>query len=108
MMKRIVLAGVGLMALGGAASAQSLPNPIQGTPGSVYPHATASEIRIINGVPCRTVLVYGTNSRVPVDCGGQVVPGMGSPLATGSIGPYGQAPVPPAARRGVRVYRSPY
>jgi hypothetical protein len=40
---------------------------ISGTPGSLFPYATHSEIRIINGVPCRTVLVNG-NFRVPVEC----------------------------------------
>nr|WP_255726567.1 hypothetical protein [Microvirga sp. ACRRW] len=41
---------------------------ISGTPGSAFPNAAPHEIRVINGVPCRTVLVQGTNERVPVEC----------------------------------------
>ena len=41
--------------------------PISGTPGSLFPYARPEEIRMINGVPCRTVLVEG-NTRVPVEC----------------------------------------
>jgi hypothetical protein len=40
---------------------------VSGTPGSLFPYATPGEIRIINGVPCRTALVAG-NVRVPVEC----------------------------------------
>jgi len=42
--------------------------PISGTPNSAFPNAAPHEIRVINGVPCRTVLVQGTNERVPVEC----------------------------------------
>jgi hypothetical protein len=41
---------------------------VSGTPGSLFPNAAPHEIRFINGVPCRTVLVPGTSSRVPVEC----------------------------------------
>lgn len=42
--------------------------PAAGTPASAFPNAAPHEIRVINGVPCRTVLVQGTNERVPVEC----------------------------------------
>lgn len=42
--------------------------PISGSPGSLFPNAAPHEIRIINGVPCRTVLIPGSNERVPVEC----------------------------------------
>lgn len=45
--------------------------PVSGTPGSPFPNAAPHEIRWINGVPCRTVLVPGTEERVPVECAGR-------------------------------------
>ena len=42
--------------------------PVSGTPNSAFPTAAPHEIRVINGVPCRTVLVQGTDQRVPVEC----------------------------------------
>jgi hypothetical protein len=42
--------------------------PVSGTPASPFPNAAPHEIRTINGVPCRTVLVPGTEARVPVEC----------------------------------------
>jgi hypothetical protein len=41
---------------------------VSGTPGSLFPNAAPHEIRYINGMPCRTVLVPGTGHRVPVEC----------------------------------------
>lgn len=41
---------------------------VSGTPASAFPNAAPHEIRVINGVPCRTVLVEGTDQRVPVEC----------------------------------------
>jgi hypothetical protein len=41
---------------------------VSGTPGAVFPNAAPHEIRYINGVPCRTMLVPGTQARVPVEC----------------------------------------
>jgi hypothetical protein len=60
-----LIASTGLMVLGtiGLAQAQT-----SGTPGSPFPNAAPHEIRTINGVPCRTVLVQGTDQRVPVEC----------------------------------------
>ncbi|MEZ0172303.1 hypothetical protein [Microvirga sp. TS319] len=81
-----VLIGIGLMLAGGPAAAQAQPNPIQGTPGSAFPYAAPNEVQIINGVPCRTVLVEGSNMRVPVECAGRVATGTFEPGATGSIG----------------------
>lgn len=99
MKKLIILTSVGLMTLGSAAFAQSRPNAIQGTPGSIFPHATASEVRIINSAPCRTVLVQGSNLRVPVACAGPAGPGvtLGEPFATGSILPTTIVRTSPAA-----------
>ena len=62
-----MLIGGALTACAGFAFAQSQPNPIQGTPNSLFPYAAPNEVQIINGVPCRTVLVDGTY-RVPVEC----------------------------------------
>ena len=42
--------------------------PVSGTPSSAFPTAAPNEIRIINGVPCRTVLIPGSDERVPVEC----------------------------------------
>ena len=66
MKKFAIFAGAGLMALGtiGTASAQ----PYSGTPNSPFPHAAPHEIRVINGVPCRTVYDYQSKSRIPVAC----------------------------------------
>jgi len=68
-MKRIsMLAGAGLLALASIAPAGAQPNPIQGTPGSLFPHAAPHEIQFIDGVPCRTVYDSSTKARVPVAC----------------------------------------
>jgi hypothetical protein len=80
-----VLIGAGVMTLQGLATAQAQPNPIQGTPGSIFPYAAPNEVQIINGVPCRTVLVRGTNTRVPVECAGAVATGTFDPSTTGGI-----------------------
>jgi len=42
--------------------------PVAVAPGSAFPNAAPHEIRVINGVACRTVLVPGTDQRVPVEC----------------------------------------
>lgn len=82
-----VLISTALTIIGGiaAAQAQSQPNPIQGTPGSLFPYAAPNEVQIINGVPCRTVLIQGSNVRVPVQCAGQAGIGVFEPGTTGSI-----------------------
>jgi hypothetical protein len=89
-----ILVGAGLLTLGGLATAQAQqPNSIQGTPNSLFPYAAPHEIQIINGVPCRTILVNGT-TRVPVQCAGAVATGTFEPTTTGSIRveePRGQA-----------------
>ncbi|QFU18079.1 hypothetical protein GDR74_08880 [Microvirga thermotolerans] len=84
MRKLAILAGAGLVTLGGLAAAQAQPNPIQGTPGSAFPYAAPNEVQIINGVPCRTLLVPG-NLRVPIECAGPVSTGTFEPGVTGSI-----------------------
>lgn len=92
-----VLAGAGVVVLGtlGLAQAQT-----SGTPVSPFPDAAPHEIRIINGVPCRTVLDHGSNQRIPVQCAGSAgMIGM-DPVATGSIM---VAPAP-----GVPVAGPPY
>ena len=62
------VAGIVSIAAIAAAQAQSQPNAIQGTPGSLFPYAAPNEVQIINGVPCRTVLIGGSNVRVPIEC----------------------------------------
>ncbi|MBA1156720.1 hypothetical protein [Microvirga mediterraneensis] len=82
-----ILSVAGIVSIAGlaAAQAQSQPNPIQGTPGSLFPYAAPNEVQIINGVPCRTVLIGGSNVRVPVECAGQAPTGTFEPGTTGSI-----------------------
>ncbi len=81
-----IFLSVGLVAVCGVGAAQAQqPNQIQGTPSSVFPYATPNEVQIINGVPCRTVLVQGTNTSVPVECAGPVATGTFEPSVTGSI-----------------------
>ena len=63
-----MLVGGVLMTFASLTSVQAQPNPIQGTPESLFPYAAPNEVQIINGVPCRTVLVGGSNMRVPVEC----------------------------------------
>jgi len=80
-----VLSIAGIVSIAGVAAAQAQPNPIQGTPGSLFPYAAPNEVQIINGVPCRTVLIKGSNVRVPVECAGQAPIGTFEPGTTGSI-----------------------
>ena len=47
--------------------------PIAGTPGSLFPYARPEEIRMINGVPCRTMFDRQFQTRVPVACAGDVM-----------------------------------
>lgn len=75
----------GLLTCGSLAAALAQPNPIQGTPGSLFPNAAPNEIQIINGVACRTALIKGRNIRVPVQCAGPVATGTFEPSTTGSI-----------------------
>ena len=93
-MKRIALiAGAGLMALGGIGSA--VAQPASGTPNSPFPYAAPHEIRYINGVPCRTVLdPNDRNTRITVACaspvasvGAAVAPMTGDVVSTGRIAP---------------------
>jgi hypothetical protein len=79
-----IITGLGFVTFAGLAAAQAQPNPIQGTPSSLFPYATPNEVQIINGVPCRTILVNGT-TRVPVQCAGAVATGTFEPGTTGSI-----------------------
>lgn len=79
------LVGVGFMTFAGLAAAQAQPNPIQGTPNSLFPDAAPNEVQIINGVPCRTIYVEGANMRVPIKCAGPVPSGTFEPGTTGSI-----------------------
>jgi hypothetical protein len=79
-----IITGIGLVTFTGLAAVQAQPNPIQGTPNSLFPHAAPHEVQIINGVPCRTVLVNGT-TRVPVQCADGVANGTFEPGTTGSI-----------------------
>ncbi len=56
------------MATGSVVPAPVPGGAVSGTPGSIFPNAAPHEIRYINGVPCRTVLMPGTDARVPVEC----------------------------------------
>jgi hypothetical protein len=110
MKKFAILVGAGFMTLGPIGAAVAQPNPIQGTPGSLFPDAAPNEVQIINGVPCRTVLVQGTNTRVPVQCAGPVAMGTFDPGATGSIRveemtgpPVSGSPFPYAAPHEVQI-----
>ncbi|MEZ0169442.1 hypothetical protein [Microvirga sp. TS319] len=62
------MVGLDPMATGSILVAPSAGAVVSGTPASAFPNAAPHEIRVINGVPCRTVLVQGTNERVPVEC----------------------------------------
>ena len=101
MKTQLLLVAAGVLTFPTIAWAQSQPNPYQGSPGSAYPYGTTSEVRVFNGVPCRTLLVYGTNTRVVVGCGGDNA--AAGPVSTGSIGgvPVGSfaGPLPYAPRR---------
>lgn len=55
-------------ATGSIAAAPPAGAPVVALPGAAFPTAAPHEIRTINGVPCRTVLVPGTDERVPVEC----------------------------------------
>jgi len=87
-----VIAVASLMALGSVNFAQA---QVSGTPTSPFPDAAPHEIRIINGVPCRTVLDRNSGVRIPVQCAGpDGVIGI-DPAATGNIPvppPYGMLP----------------
>jgi hypothetical protein len=79
-----IITGIGLVTFTGIGAVHAQPNPIQGTPSSLFPYAAPHEVQIINGVPCRTMLVNGT-TRVPVQCAGAVATGTFEPGTTGSI-----------------------
>ena len=57
----------------------SVSNPVRdpfGHAHSPFPYAARNEVQIVNGMPCRTVLVEGTNTRVPVDASDNAVFGV--------------------------------
>jgi hypothetical protein len=66
-MRRTILFA-GLITLGGIGASGAQPNALQGTPGSLFPYAASHEIKIINGVPCRTIFDPNRNLRIPVEC----------------------------------------
>ena len=47
--------------------------PIAGTPNSLFPYAAPNEIRMFNGVPCRTMYDRQSQTRVPIACAGEVM-----------------------------------
>jgi hypothetical protein len=67
-----IISCAGLIALVGLGAAQAQTNPIQGTPGSLFPYARPNEIQVINGVPCRTMYDRQLGTRVPIACAGDV------------------------------------
>ena len=105
-----LLISAGLMTLGGIMLAQAQGNPVQGSPGSAFPHAARHEVQMIGGVPCRTVLVKGTHTRVPVECAGQATTGTFDPNVAGGIhveaasaSVMSHSPFPHAARHELQV-----
>ena len=104
-MQTIAAAAAGLL-IAGSSTLAFAQAPISGTPSSPYPLAAPHEIR--DG--CRTVLIPGTGSRLPVDCSGQMTTGsvgiapgetmMLGPATTGSIDPYA---APHEVRDGCRT-----
>ncbi|MGO4706022.1 hypothetical protein AB4072_09640 [Microvirga sp. 2MCAF38] len=86
-----ILASAGLM-LGTIGLAQAQV-------GSPFPDAAPNEVEIINGIPCRTVLQYETNQRIPIQCAtrsgmvGMSGPVNREPMATGSTAPSSGAPL---------------
>lgn len=62
------IVGMDATVTGSILSGPPVGAPVSGTPNSAFPTAAPHEIRVINGVPCRTVLVPGTEQRVPVEC----------------------------------------
>ena len=57
---------------GSTAMAATAGVPISGTPQSLFPYARPNEIRMINGVPCRTMYDRQLGVRIPVACAGDV------------------------------------
>jgi hypothetical protein len=77
-----ILAGTGLLMLGTVGLAQA---QVSGTPNSPFPNAAPHEIRMVNGIPCRTVLDRESGARIPVQCAAPTgMVGM-DPMSTGSI-----------------------
>jgi hypothetical protein len=60
-----VISCAGFIALVGLGGAQAQTNPVQGTPESLFPYARPNEIRVIDGVPCRTMYDRQLGTRVP-------------------------------------------
>lgn len=115
-MKNLTLIiGASLMTLGGIGAVGAQPNPVQGTPGSAFPYAAPHEIRIVNGVPCRTVLHPDGNRRVVVACAEPVLTGsintapgpamMGAPMMpqSGAVSGTPSSPFPYAAPHEIRM-----
>ena len=108
MKKLALVAGAGLMALGAIGSASAQPVLESGTPGSPFPYAAPHEIRTINGVPCRTVFDYNSQTRIPVACAGQAVSGVAAPLPAGDVVTTGSiAPAPVGPMMGAPMVASP-
>jgi len=47
--------------------------PITGGAGALFPYAAAHEVRMFNGVPCRTMYDRQLQARVPIACAGDVM-----------------------------------
>ena len=67
-----IISSASFIVLSALGTAQAQPNPIQGTPESLFPHARPNEIQMINGVPCRTMFDRQLKTRVPIACAGDV------------------------------------
>ncbi len=51
MQKAFMLTGAAFMTFAGFIAAQAQPNPLQGTPTSLFPYAAPNEVQIINAIP---------------------------------------------------------
>jgi len=103
MRNSIVLTSAALLVLGGTGAAQAQQN-------AAFPHAARHEVQMINGIPCRTMLVKGTHTRVPVECAGQSTMRTFDPTVTGGIhiqpadaATMAATPFPNAARHEVQI-----
>ena len=95
-----VISCAGVVALIGFGVAQAQPNPVQGTPESLFPYARPNEIRVINGVACRTMYDRQLGTRVPIACAGDVPVSRVDVSTTGSTRTSAAAGIPIAGTPG--------
>jgi hypothetical protein len=69
----VPVARVDVATTGSTRAAVASGVPVAGTPNSLFPYAAAHEIRMFNGVPCRTMYNRQLHTRVPIACAGEVM-----------------------------------